>query len=278
MINNLKAVIADIDGTLVTKGEGMMPLTHDAIEILHKHGVLFGLASGRPVTSSMYNRKNQWNLSFDFDVMIGINGAQLKDCFHEEMEEYYKLPKETMREILDLMRPFDCAVQVYDGEQMYATKIDASILASMKRNNVEMIVKTEDEICSKENFNLIFRFDPAMTDEIVSYVEARPSEKYIGVMTSSGIMEFMDPRINKGLAVEMFAKRNNIPLDEIMCFGDMQNDLGMMKSGAWSVCLKNGCKECKEAADAVTEHDCNDDGVGHYLFDHVIVPSGWDKD
>jgi hydroxymethylpyrimidine pyrophosphatase-like HAD family hydrolase len=50
----------------------------------------------------------------------------------------------------------------------------------------------------------------------------------------------------------------------------MDNDLGMLQTAGWNVCLKNGCDACKEAADAVTEHDVYDDGVGYYLEDHYF--------
>ncbi len=278
MIKKITAIVADIDGTLVEKGEQMMPLTHEAIENIHRHGVLFGLASGRPVTQSMYRRKESWNLSFDFDIMIGLNGAQLKDRFHDEMGEYYKLPKETMREIMHFMAPLDLPASIYENEYMVTTCIDEHMAASMRRNHTEMYVGDEDRICIRDNFNIIFRYDPERNEEVLAHVAKYPSEKYIAVVTSPGIIEFMDPRINKGLALEKFAERNNIPLEEIMTFGDMHNDVGLMEKGGWSVCLLNGCDDCKKLASDITEYDCNHDGVGHYLYDHVIIPNGWDKD
>ncbi|MCF0116117.1 MAG: HAD hydrolase family protein, partial [Erysipelotrichaceae bacterium] len=71
--------------------------------------------------------------------------------------------------------------------------------------------------------------------------------------------------------------RNGIPKEEVMVFGDMDNDVGLMEKGGWSVAMLNGCEATKQAADVITEYDCNHDGVGHYLFDHWIIPNGWDK-
>src|SRR5215469_3157291 len=44
----ISAVLADVDGTLVTKGKVLTPRAIDAIEQLHELGVLFAITSGRP--------------------------------------------------------------------------------------------------------------------------------------------------------------------------------------------------------------------------------------
>ena len=82
------------------------------------------------------------------------------------------------------------------------------------------------------------------------------------------MVEFMDPRVNKGVAMKAFCENNDIPLSEVMAFGDAENDVEMMKAAGWSVCLKNGRKAALEVADAVTESDVDHDGLGRYLSDH----------
>ena len=77
MIKNLSAVCADIDGTLCEKGGQLYPLTREAIEALHQRGVLFGLGTGRAINQRVFTMKDYWNLSFDFDFIIGMNGGQL---------------------------------------------------------------------------------------------------------------------------------------------------------------------------------------------------------
>ena len=42
------AVLADVDGTLVTRDKVVTPHAIEAIEKLHERGVLFAITSGRP--------------------------------------------------------------------------------------------------------------------------------------------------------------------------------------------------------------------------------------
>ena len=58
MITELRVLLADIDGTLVQKGEAMMPKTRNAIIKLHEQGVLFGLATGRKIKVPVASSKN----------------------------------------------------------------------------------------------------------------------------------------------------------------------------------------------------------------------------
>src|SRR5208282_3346852 len=44
----IAAVLADVDGTLVTKAKALTPRAIEAIERLHERGVLFAITSGRP--------------------------------------------------------------------------------------------------------------------------------------------------------------------------------------------------------------------------------------
>src|SRR5262252_4439052 len=44
----IAGVLADVDGTLVTKAKALTPRAIEAIEQLHERGVIFAITSGRP--------------------------------------------------------------------------------------------------------------------------------------------------------------------------------------------------------------------------------------
>lgn len=272
MIEHVSAILADIDGTLVNKGESIMPITKNALETLHAQGVLIGLSTGRKINSSMFQRSRDWGLSFQFDMMIGMNGGQLWDKDHEEIESYYLLETETMKEIIEKMSPLKLNSMIYEGDHMVAMYHDELISASMKRNNIDVIITDGDSerLCINKNYNVLFRFKEERTDEVAEFASHLNCEKYVGIMTSPGIIEFMDPRVNKGMAVHKFSERNNIPIDEIMAFGDMDNDKEMLKEAGWGVCLQNGSDISKSMADDVTEYPCTEDGMGRYLEKWIL--------
>lgn len=271
MIKNVKMIIADIDGTLVKKGEKeMMPLTRKMLTRIHDEGILFGIASGRPVDDKMRARKDEWQLPFDFDIMIGMNGGQLWDRFHEDIEEYYMLEPDTMHEILDLMRPFHLIASIYEGDHMVATALDRLQVESIERNQMKFINTEgdEDRLCIRPVNKILFRYD-AREQKMMEYIHAHPSEKYQAVITYPGLVEFQDPRVSKGNALLACAERLQIPVSSILAFGDLDNDNEMLAAAGWGVALKNGGEETKRIADEITAYDVENDGVGHYLEDHL---------
>ncbi len=272
MINKVTAIVADIDGTLVNKGESIMPITKEALEQLHRNGVLLGLSTGRKINRSMFQRAKDWGLSFAFDVIIGMNGGQLWDKDHENIEEYYLLEPDTMKEIIARMSPLQINPMVYEKDYMVTAFFDENIQASMQRNHMEVLVTDgdTDRLCIQPNYNVLFRFDPERTEEVRAFARTVDCERYHGISTSPGIIEFMDPRVNKGMALHKYSQRNSIPMDEIMAFGDMDNDKEMLREAGWGVCLVNGSDITKSMADAITEYSCTEDGMGRYLMKYVL--------
>ena len=272
MINKVTAIVADIDGTLVNKGESIMPITKEALEQLHRNGVLLGLSTGRKINRSMFQRAKDWGLSFAFDVIIGMNGGQLWDKDHENIEESSLLEPDTMKEIIARMSPLQINPMVYEKDYMVTAFFDENIQASMQRNHMEVLVTDgdTDRLCIQPNYNVLFRFDPERTEEVRAFARTVDCERYHGISTSPGIIEFMDPRVNKGMALHKYSQRNSIPMDEIMAFGDMDNDKEMLREAGWGVCLVNGSDITKSMADAITEYSCTEDGMGRYLMKYVL--------
>ncbi len=275
-MNHFKVIAADIDGTLCMKGEDIMPLTRSALNELHEEGVLFGLATGRPVDSRVLSYAKRWNLGFEFDFAVGMNGGELYDLKTNSTDKYYLLSKENVRKILTFLEPFDINAIVYVNgyEEVRCLKMDDFMTASKARNHSHVIVGGVDTLAEFDTGKLEVQFKGEMREEVLKVVEANMDPSWIMTQTYYDehhcTFEFQDPRINKGLGLEKYCERYNIDLKDVLAFGDQENDIGLMKLSGYGVCLSNGAPLTKSYAKAVTEHDVLDDGVGHWLYDHVI--------
>ena len=54
-----------------------------------------------------------------------------------------------------------------------------------------------------------------------------------------------------------------------MALGDAQNDAEMIKLAGLGVCMLNGDDQVKAVSDVISDYDCDNDGVGHYIQDHI---------
>ncbi|MDO5122977.1 MAG: HAD hydrolase family protein, partial [Erysipelotrichaceae bacterium] len=135
MIEKISVLAADIDGTLALKGGNLMPETRKAFQRLHKEGVLIGVASGRPLDKRIINRAQEWELGFDFDYVIGMNGGELYDKNEGEIEKYYQLKKEDVHDIVSFLAPLPLNVIVYNQgyDDISALHMDAFLIDSQQR-------------------------------------------------------------------------------------------------------------------------------------------------
>lgn len=279
---NAKAMIADIDGTIVTKGEVPGPLTIEAMKILHDHGVQLGIASGRVINDSLRGRHKEWNLPFQFDVLIGMNGGQVLLTDTGEFFEQYALSRETLKEIMLWMEPLGLIASRYEGDHMVASAMDEQQAASAERNHMEIIDShgDYDRLCVTPCHTLIYRYTPENEKQvkafIADYLNAHPDTDYTSVNPSAGIVEIVHKKCCKGVGVQVYSEKSGIPKTDILGMGDMDNDLTLITACGIGIALCNGSDTLKAAADFITEYPCSEDGAGRFLFDHWIRPLGWD--
>jgi len=69
--------------------------------------------------------------------------------------------------------------------------------------------------------------------------------------------------------VKTLSEHFGINHSEVVAFGDDYNDVEMLSGCGVGVAMSNAIDECK----AVTGYicgDCDDDGVAHWIIDHVL--------
>lgn len=276
MIKEIQLVVCDIDGTLVQDDRSITPYTLDVLKRLHQHGVSLGIASGRSVDQQLYKQAEDWGLDFNFDVIIGMNGSELYDGLLDKREDFYKLKREWIKEIIELMEPFKLNPFMYYHDTMLTMHVDESTKRSSQRNHTDILIAEKPEdMYKEENAKIMFRTPLEMMPEVEAYVQAHPSPYYKAFKTQSTMLEFTDRRVSKAVSLEHFCKQNHIPLENVVAFGDMSNDNEMLKLSGFSVCLANGGEDTKALADDITEYDNNHDGFAYYVDKHILEPRGW---
>ncbi len=266
-----KLIVADNDGTLVSDDRVLSERTKLALQKAHQQGVLIGMASGRDVYSLQEYARN-WGLGFDFDICIGINGADLLDNINKEFHHYTYLKKGAVKAILDMMAPLDLTVQLHHDGKIYVTKIDDEVKASMKRNHTEDITVILEDTSITYDWELakaMYRFNEERMPEVEAWVEKHPSPLYRGFKTQPMVYEFSDPSVNKGQPLIDFCKVHNIPLDEVVAFGDTTNDNEMLACCV-GVCPANCSDDSKALATYVSEYTNNEDAVARFIEEYVL--------
>ncbi len=275
-MNELRLVICDIDGTLTTSKRELTEKTKDVIERLHAHGVLFGIASGRSVHLMLSKNSKNWGFEWDFDVIIGMNGSELQDNVQKKRFDYYALSQESIKEILEMMEPLNMNPFIYDEVGMLYVKDDETVIPSGIRNNIPARVAEDiSELYASCNAKVMFRMTADKMEGALAHANAHPSEKYQAFKTQATMLEFADPRVNKGVALKEFCRMHEIDMSQVVAFGDMSNDNEMLKEAGLGVCLLNGSDDAKAHADDITERTNDEEGFAYYVEKKILKPRGW---
>ena len=276
MLNKIEVLAADVDMTLSAKSSPLPEITIQALKELHKRNVKIGLATGREITEAEKTKGMFWTLGFEFDFIIGMNGGMIYDRNLNKTFTMDMLSVEEMKEILTFLMPIieenKVSVNV-EGNQLHnVMNINNHLLDMSKRRNIPLIDKTGDidGFCEKPVYKFLFRTDSKTTQLIRNKVEEHYKGKYQTIETFPGTIELMYSGFSKGRGLEMYCEWNQINLEHTIAFGDNENDNSLLLTSGWGVCLKDGNPNTKALADDITDYDCLEGGVGHYIFDHIL--------
>ena len=272
-MSNVKAIVCDIDGTLTRNG-CIIPSdkTIEVIKKVHEKGILFGIASGRGV-SQLRKLAEEWGLGFEFDIVIGLNGSEYYDLNHDEFNKPYVLTKDDIKEILDLMlkdHP-DLNASIYRNGQRFLRFEDP--LAVNSKKNTKMlnhIISDLSELYSEDCGKLMFRVSEEVMAEIEPLSYEISNDRYKCCKTQSTMMEFINAKASKGAALIEYCEHNNLDISTVMSFGDMENDIELLKESGIGVCMKNGSDATKAASDVITPKTNDEDGCAEYIIENVL--------
>jgi hydroxymethylpyrimidine pyrophosphatase-like HAD family hydrolase len=116
----IAAVLADVDGTLVTRAKAVTERAIDAVEKLHERGVLFAITSGRPP-------RGMRMLVHPLEIrgpMAAFNGGIIVQPDMTILDER-TVPADLAPAVIDAIRAHGLYPWIYRGAEWYVTDPDA---------------------------------------------------------------------------------------------------------------------------------------------------------
>lgn len=277
MFENIKAVILDVDGTINDSNYQVPEEVVLSLKKLHDNGIILGLASGKSVEMQLKKDiVNKYHFDFEFDFLIGMNGSELWDNSQKESYSYYKLKGEWIREIVELMKPTGLEPYCIADGLTKALNEFPYVMLSSRRNGLPLRLYSEEEFCAKDTYKILYPTPLERADEVMEYISKnKTNDDYYAFKTQSTMIEFMDRRVNKGIALKAYCQMHDIDLKDVLAFGDEQNDEPFLTISGYSVCLLSGGEHTKQLCDAVTFKTCDEAGVADYLDKTMFRERGW---
>lgn len=266
----VELVIADIDGTLRGFERAFGDMNRKALQLCHQKGIRLAVASGRPLWQELEDHAKEWNLGFQFDLIIGMNGGQIYDTVKNTKKEIHLLTPAQLELIVHALHDFDLNPFVYREGYSLVLHMDEEMVQSGKRHHSRIeICQQESDLYSIPTGKILYRTPTEKIALEVEHVGKQLSGEISCFRTGPTLVEFQSVFNNKGEALAQYCRENNIDIQNTLAFGDAENDMEMLQMAGKGVAVKNALEPVKKIADEVTAYTAGEDGVGRYLLDRL---------
>jgi Cof subfamily protein (haloacid dehalogenase superfamily) len=253
---NIRLLLSDVDGTLVTKDKVLTDASKEAVRALRDAGIDLALTSSRP-PRGMRMLVEPLDLT---TPLAGFNGGALVDPRDIALIESHPVDPKAAASVVAFLIERDLDVWVYTEDEWF--------VCDPKGAHVE-----REAFILQLPPNVVKRFDPAQTDyafkvvgvsddraalaEAETAAQALLGDTASAARSSGHFLDVTHPLANKGRVVEVLAQRLGIRTDQIATIGDGDNDTLMFAKGGLSIAMGEADDDVKAKADVVT--DSNDD-------------------
>ena len=267
MMNNIKLIMCDIDGTLIDDNFKIPKDNIKAIKKLKDYGIKFGIASGRPV-ETIFNTIKTWDILNEVEYIVGSNGAQVYYYDTNQLILDNSLDINTIKYIEKLNNHLDCTIAIYDNITLLINKITNMLYHQANKINILYKIIDFNKDIIKDYPKVLLISDIDLQKEIYQYNVKHKLETYTIIPSSNRLLEFININCSKANGIKKIAKRLNIKDDQILCFGDQLNDLEMLETFI-GVAMDNAIKQVKSIANYQTINN-NQAGVGYFINKYII--------
>lgn len=271
-LNTITLIATDLDGTFLDGQKNVSALNREAIRKLKEHGILFGIATGRAVESTMALCK-EWGIDDSISFIAGVNGGTIYDTRTGVKENHARFDGDLILDILEYYKDMpQLHVEVMDGAICYtgwSSEHTRAVNRQFKQE--EVVVDLETFLKGKQFDKLILRSLPQQQKAVAERAKTIPFTNMVSFPTSDVLYEFCDPKINKGYGLDLLCEHYGLRHEDIAAFGDESNDIEMLEKAGYGLAMKNATAPVKVVADTIIPWTNEESGVGRYI-EEVILP------
>lgn len=274
MKQDIKVIAMDLDGTALNHQKQLTERTRAAIQNAAKSGIQIVVATGRTFSSLAPEVLAMPEIT----CAITSNGAVVNRIPDGAVLLHNYPNPETVSEIAGMIQKEKIDTEVCTGGQAYIGQSYYDRVLEGKTNRDVQYVKTTrhpvpdiyqflfEHRGAIENINLNFK-----TLEEKQQWQQR-FQKLPGVTPTSSFLfnvELGGATTSKAHALQALLDEWQMTSQQVMAFGDSENDLGMIQMAGIGVAMANGMEEVKQAADLLAESN-EEDGVAK-IIEQLIV-------
>ena len=265
-----KYIALDIDGTLLTDDKQIDPVTREALYRIQDRGHILLLVSGRAV-HSLKGFIPELRLDQFPSYLIGVNGGSIYDCRADQLLVNECLDPRLVEEYFTAWPLGKLSRAAYSDHRLITDTPDRDDVHYLRTINAMEVVATDSLRRPMEGVNkmMIAGFNENIVPHI-DRIRAQFENRLYMTFSTPTYFEAMPFGIDKGVGLENFCRISGASLEEILAFGDGENDAPMLTKAGLGVAMGNASELTKAAADLATVTN-NEAGIARFLQEYGFL-------
>ncbi len=255
----MKLIISDLDGTLLNKNSDVSENTIKVIkELVKTTDIKFAIATGRGYHSAAPIKRK---IGLDI-YMICNNGANIYDREEKIIGENF-ISEDLAKKMIKIFTENKIDYKGFKGLDLYMPEYGDVIDEDIKREHNLIVVKDiEKDVRELEKF-IILNETKEVIDKVRKLMEENFSEELEIVLSSPVCLDLNVKNCSKKLGVEQIIKELDILPEDILAFGDSENDYKMLNFVGKAVAMKDSFMSKRLEKTTFLTND--EDGVADYI-------------
>ncbi|MDD2969447.1 MAG: Cof-type HAD-IIB family hydrolase [Lachnospiraceae bacterium] len=263
-----KILFTDLDGTLLNDKKTISDSLKKALINLLKSGNKLVLSSGRPY-DSIAAVKEHLGLPDENVYISAYNGSYVVDCTTKEVLVEKRVAIEDILHISEEAGQMGLHCHTYTDTHIVSRSETPELQFYRQTIRLPLILSSDwENTLTKAPFKAlaVHLHDHTKLVALIERLKNWADGKIMMVFSNPCYLEFLPADSGKGEALKAVCEHLSIPINHCMAAGDAENDLTMIEAAGTGIAMANAEPELKEAADFVTYHSNNEDGLLPFII------------
>jgi Cof subfamily protein (haloacid dehalogenase superfamily) len=267
-MENIKAVVLDLDGTLLNSQREVSLRSLQAVLACHGRGIHIIIATARPARSVRMLLPPEL---LEMGCIIYYNGAHTSDKLHDK-EERFLIDPLTMSDLYEAINRNNKELIIsFEAEDtMFTDRAlteDQKVILGFHPGAPVPDVIAREEMGRLQVSKILFSNDQDIFNELAKQFGDRVKM----ILTDGGrLIQIMNASVSKAAALIYVLERRGVSPGQVMVFGDDTNDLELFDMCGYPVAMGNAIDELKVKSRHVTTTN-NHDGVAVILEQLLLL-------
>lgn len=270
----LKAIVLDVDGTLINSENMILDATKDILIEAQELGIIVILASGRP-SNGVKKYAEELKLDKYNGFIVSYNGGKVHQVATGKVLLDEKLEHRLSRNILKRAESFNVVPLIDNDEYLFTTDVYGNCIeVDGEKYNIVKSERDDNELklCEidrlyeyKESLNkILIASEPEYLSNICNNLIAPFKQEVNAEFSERYLLEISARNVDKAAGLKVVLDYLSIHNEDVIVFGDGENDISMFEYINYSVAMDNANDKVKKYAKKVTTSNENE-GIKNIL-------------